>query len=436
MLENLSGSSILLGGAAAGFIAAFWEKVKTILQHLFSLIFVTVKIENNNLIDLAISNILKNYKPLKILNKTYNSVFTFSKSKDRNVLVSYQKINAPNLIFRNGFKILFINGVQKHIRNEEYNISFTITFLRGTLDPDKFISEIVKEFNDNAGNFPQRFFVTRVMGKSPSIERSQPNQNNIDFSQDSYFFRSKRILNFDLDDITSSIHNTPIKNLAFPEEIKNIINEIKTWKESRDWFKEKGIPWKRGILLYGLPGTGKTSLVRSLGQEFDFPIWSFDLSTLSNEELITNWNEMLSNSPCIALFEDIDATFKKRENISKQDMLKKPLSFDCLLNCIDGIYNSNGILTFITTNNIDHLDDAIASKVSNGKMTIRPGRIDRIIHLTILDEKCRLEIAERILSDFPDEINKIVQDGDGDTGAQFQERCSTLALNLFWKEKI
>ena len=48
-------------------------------------------------------------------------------------------------------------------------------------------------------------------------------------------------------------------NLYFPKEIKDLIGIISLWIKSRDWYKAKNIPWKRGWLLYGPPGTGKYS---------------------------------------------------------------------------------------------------------------------------------------------------------------------------------
>ena len=107
-------------------------------------------------------------------------------------------------------------------------------------------------------------------------------------------------------------------------------------------------------------------------------------------------------------------------------------------NNIDGIEKTNGLFTVITTNKIDKLDDAlgIPRENQNGTMiSTRPGRIDRAIELKELDEDCRKKIAKRILCDFPDKTSVMVKKGEGDTGAQFQERCMQLALKLYWENK-
>jgi len=77
-----------------------------------------------------------------------------------------------------------------------------------------------------------------------------------------------------------------------------------------------------------------------------------------------------------------------------------------------------------------------AYKDQNGScISTRPGRIDRVLELKTLDEKCRRKIAERILIDCSELIDATVKNGDGDTEAQFQERCSQIALKEFWDKK-
>ena len=73
-------------------------------------------------------------------------------------------------------------------------------------------------------------------------------------------------------------------------------------------------------------------MIRGIAEDIDLPVYVFDLATLFNNELRAYWREMLTNVPCIALIEDIDAIFKGRQNIAGGH-----LTFDCLLNCLDGI---------------------------------------------------------------------------------------------------
>jgi SpoVK/Ycf46/Vps4 family AAA+-type ATPase len=189
------------------------------------------------------------------------------------------------------------------------------------------------------------------------------------------------------------------------------------------------IPHKRGWLLYGKPGTGKTSFVRALAQEMDVPIFVYDISTMSNNDFLDRWENALEDTPCIVLFEDIDSVFDGRKNLSKNP---GAMTFDCLLNCIDGIENTDGIFAVVTTNHIEKIDSAIGIPNGDGIST-RPGRIDRAIEMKNPDEDGRRKIAKRILENY-EHIEDIIQQGSNDTGAQFQERCARLALKLFWEK--
>jgi SpoVK/Ycf46/Vps4 family AAA+-type ATPase len=149
---------------------------------------------------------------------------------------------------------------------------------------------------------------------------------------------------------------------------------------------------------------------------------------------------MLSKTPCIALVEDIDSIFNGRKNIRNTNNNLDLLTFDCFLNCIDGIQNTDGLFLIVTTNKIELLDSALGIPRTNKNqnetyISTRPGRIDRAFELKILDKDCRIKIAKRILSDCPEFIDKIIEIGNGDTGAQFQERCTQIALKNFWERK-
>jgi SpoVK/Ycf46/Vps4 family AAA+-type ATPase len=223
----------------------------------------------------------------------------------------------------------------------------------------------------------------------------------------------------------------PMDHLALSDECLKSIQEIKRWRNSEEWYKEKQIPHKKGILLYGKPGCGKSSVAKALAMDLNMPIMIFDLSNMSNSDFQENWDRIKNNTPCMVLLEDIDAIFDGRKNVIHEE---GGLSFDCLLNCIDGVENSDGILIVATTNNIDKIDAALGKPNGDGIST-RPGKIDRALELLPPDDAGRRKIAKRILGDFPNHIESTVIDGGHDTGAQFQERCSRLALKLFWENK-
>lgn len=207
----------------------------------------------------------------------------------------------------------------------------------------------------------------------------------------------------------------------------DLLKEVRVWLEHEKWYREKGIPWRRGWLLHGKPGTGKSTLVRSVAMEFDLPVWVFDLSVMDNDYLVEMWKNLQQNAPAI------DVVFEGRKNVSSLGQFKQKLSFDCLLNVISGVGNSDGVFLFITTNNIEKLDEALG--IPRGGISTRPGRIDRVLELLPMATEERRAVARHIL-DRRELIEQAIEEGDGETAAQFQNRCAQMALEKFWKEKV
>jgi len=218
-------------------------------------------------------------------------------------------------------------------------------------------------------------------------------------------------------------HGNALGQQALDVTAQQTVEEARRWKTSEDWYKSRGIPWRRGWRFQGPPGTGKTSLVRALAEDLDLPVFVYDLATLFNNELQAAWQKMLASVPCIALIEDIDAVFDGRTNKAGGH-----LTFDCLLNCLDGVERADGVLLIVTTNDPAKLDSALSG--ASGKD--RPGRIDRVLEFGSLDEAGRRQLCQRILREWPENHDAVVQDGAGETGAQFQERCTQIALTNYW----
>jgi SpoVK/Ycf46/Vps4 family AAA+-type ATPase len=218
--------------------------------------------------------------------------------------------------------------------------------------------------------------------------------------------------------------------MSINPELEVLIRDARFWFSHREWYKDRGIPWRRGYMLYGRPGTGKTSLVRALAEELDMPVFCFDLQSMGNREFIESWENARQHSPRIVLLEDIDAVFHGRDNISDAG---SGLTFDALLNVVDGIEREDGLMLFITTNQIDKVDSALGIPGPDGVST-RPGRIDMTLEVPGLDLPGRLKMARRIIQD--EEIaQRMAHQYPDYTAAQFQELCMKEALQILWGDK-
>ncbi|KAI9496638.1 BCS1 N terminal-domain-containing protein [Zychaea mexicana] len=146
---------------------------------------------------------------------------------------------------------------------------------------------------------------------------------------------------------------------------QRIVDDVRSFIGSGKWYNERGIPYRRGYLLYGPPGSGKSSFIQALAGELEYNICILNLSErgLTDDRL----NHLLSNVPerSIMLLEDIDAAFTKRSQSDSQGY-QSMITFSGLLNALDGVASAEERIIFLTTNHVENLDPAL----------IRPGRVD------------------------------------------------------------
>jgi len=150
-----------------------------------------------------------------------------------------------------------------------------------------------------------------------------------------------------------------------PEVAKRIEDDIKTFLERRQWYADRGIPYRRGYLLYGPPGSGKTSFIQALAGSLSYDICLLNLAErgFTDDKL----NHLLSNAPerSFILIEDVDAAFSKRVQTG-EDGYQSAVTFSGFLNALDGVASGEERIVFMTTNHLERLDPAL----------IRPGRVD------------------------------------------------------------
>jgi chaperone BCS1 len=150
-----------------------------------------------------------------------------------------------------------------------------------------------------------------------------------------------------------------------------ILNIIKDFYNKYDWYITKGIPYKKGLLLSGPPGTGKSTFVSILASELNLNVYYCNLSDKRIvNDLIKHIGKIKTKS--IVLLEDIDCLFITKDREINKDTNE---SLSTLLNVLDGINSSDGVIYILTTNYIDKIDKAL----------IRPGRID--IHMELSNFK-------------------------------------------------
>ncbi|CAI6076206.1 unnamed protein product [Clonostachys chloroleuca] len=176
--------------------------------------------------------------------------------------------------------------------------------------------------------------------------------------------------------IDSTVDTRPLSTVILNECLKEtVVKDLAKFldPETRRWYSDRRIPYKRGYLFYGPPGTGKTSFSISIAGELDMNIYIFSIPNIDDRNL----EDLFASLPerCIALLEDIDVIgasspqhFNPSEPHKNRDIRCSPgrVSLSSILNTLDGVSSQVNRIFILTTNHLHKLDKAI----------IRPGRVD------------------------------------------------------------
>lgn len=203
----------------------------------------------------------------------------------------------------------------------------------------------------------------------------------------------------------------PIDSVVLDNGVRErIVDDVKDFLGSASWYNDRGIPYRRGYLLHGPPGTGKSSFIQALAGELDYDIAVLNLSErgLTDDRL----NHLLTVIPSrtLVLLEDVDAAFSKRRVQSDSDGYRGAnVTFSGLLNALDGVASAEERVIFLTTNHVERLDEAL----------VRPGRVDMFVRL---GEATRYQVArlwERFYGEF---------DPEGTSQKRFLDRLAELGV--------
>ncbi|RKP07784.1 P-loop containing nucleoside triphosphate hydrolase protein, partial [Thamnocephalis sphaerospora] len=148
-------------------------------------------------------------------------------------------------------------------------------------------------------------------------------------------------------------------------------HDLAVFLAGRSVYSRMGLPYRRGYMFHGKPGTGKTTLINAIAAELRRDIYHMNLRLFKSDSSLYSAFSSVPKDQIIVL-EDIDAMSKVcHRRDAPLDLLRRTFTLSALLACLDGQVVNEGNIVIMTTNHPELLDPALT----------RAGRIDLKLEL-------------------------------------------------------
>jgi cell division protease FtsH len=225
-------------------------------------------------------------------------------------------------------------------------------------------------------------------------------------------------------------------DVAGQEEAKNELEEVVQFLKTPQKFSKIGAKIPKGVLLVGMPGTGKTLLAKAIAGEADVPF--FHMSGSDFVEMFVGvgasrvrdlFEQGRKNAPCILFIDELDAVGRVRGAGYGGGHDEREQTLNQMLVEMDGFDTKTGVIILAATNRPDVLDPAL----------LRPGRFDRQITIDMPDVREREAIlkihSNKINMDMKVDMNRIARATPGTSGADLANLVNEAALLAARKNK-
>jgi hypothetical protein len=188
-------------------------------------------------------------------------------------------------------------------------------------------------------------------------------------------------------------------------------SDFELFFERESWFRQHNLPYRRGYLFWGPPGNGKTATLRVMAAHPFIQPYTLDLSDSEEKsaDVLRLFEKAAENTPALIILEDLDRAFPTEGKRTQE----RTVSFQTLLNCLDGVGSQDGVIVVATANDPTCLDAAILK---------RPGRFDRVVQYRNPDAELRRQYYLRLSPALTGEQFEIaIEQTEGFSFAQLRE---------------
>lgn len=220
---------------------------------------------------------------------------------------------------------------------------------------------------------------------------------NLRVTQDDFYAALKKIEPSAMREVFVEVSEVRWDQVGGLEDAKQALIESVEWPlKYPEAFESIGIRPPRGILLYGLPGTGKTLLVRALATESNV-----NFISIKGPEILSKWvgeserairevfRKARQAAPALVFFDEIDSIVPARGSGSESHVTERVVSQ--FLTELDGLVELKDVVVLAATNRPDLIDRSL----------LRPGRFDRLIYIPMPDKEARKNIFKINVSKMP-----------------------------------
>ncbi len=219
------------------------------------------------------------------------------------------------------------------------------------------------------------------------------------------------------------------KDVAGVEEAKEEVSEIVEFLKDPKKFQKLGGHIPKGVLMVGLPGTGKTLLARAIAGEADVPFFSISGSDfvemfvgVGASRVRDMFEQGRKSAPCLIFIDEIDAVGRHRGHGMGGGHDEREQTLNAMLVEMDGFDAQEGVIIIAATNRADVLDPAL----------LRPGRFDRQVVVPLPDVKGREEIlrvhAKKVKIAEGTQLDTVARGTPGFSGAELANVINEAAL--------